>query len=334
MGEERKFTVLRAIVEDYVQTHEPVGSKVIAERYQLGVSPATIRNDMAALEAAGLIIQPHTSAGRVPTEKGYRLFVDQLQDVRPLSRAERAAIERFLADAIDLDDILDRSVRLLAHLTHQVAVAAYPVLRSQVIRHIEILPVTTNRVLVVLITSSGRMDQRTFPVDEMPTETELADLRECFNQIADGRRPTELGQDLTELADTFTGCAGTLAREIATYIADTADEEREDRIVLAGTPNLARAGTDFTIHPVLEALEEQVVLLRLLTEMADDEGVAVRIGHETQHETLAGTAIVASRYGTEGDAAVAALGPTRMDYAGTISAVRAVARYMTRILAG
>src|SRR4051812_15790401 len=117
--DERKLAVLRAIVEDYVSTNEPVGSKALVERHNLGVSPATIRNDMAVLEEQGYIAQPHTSAGRVPTDKGYRLFVDRLSQVKPLSSAERKAIETFLAGAVDIDDVVMRTVRLLAQLTRQ-----------------------------------------------------------------------------------------------------------------------------------------------------------------------------------------------------------------------
>ena len=120
--DERKLEVLRAIVEDYVATQEPVGSKALVERHNLRVSPATVRNDMAVLEEEGYIRQPHTSAGRVPTDAGYRLFVDKLSRVKPLSQAERRAIERFLIGAVDLDDVVHRTVRLLAQLTRQVAV--------------------------------------------------------------------------------------------------------------------------------------------------------------------------------------------------------------------
>ena len=131
MLEERRLAVLRAIVEDYVSTHEPVGSKALVERHNLGVSPATIRNDMAALEDEGFIAQPHTSAGRVPTDLGYRLFVDRLSGVKPLSPPERRAIHQFLDDAVDLDDVMSRTVRLLAQITRQVALVQYPSLPAQ-----------------------------------------------------------------------------------------------------------------------------------------------------------------------------------------------------------
>ena len=119
--EDRKLSVLRAIVEDYIQTNEPVGSKSLADRHKLGVSSATIRNDMAALEEEGLISAPHTSAGRIPTDAGYRIFVDKLSTIKPLSSSERKAIETFLDQAVDLDDVMNRTVRLLAQLTKQVA---------------------------------------------------------------------------------------------------------------------------------------------------------------------------------------------------------------------
>src|SRR4051795_11313386 len=138
MLDERKLEVLRAIVEDYVSTQEPVGSKALVERHNLGVSPATIRNDMAALEEEGYIAQPHTSAGRVPTDKGYRLFVDRLSSVKPLSGPERRAIQNFLEGAVDLDDVVTRTVRLLAQLTRQVAVVQYPSLTRSTVRHVEL----------------------------------------------------------------------------------------------------------------------------------------------------------------------------------------------------
>ena len=163
--EERKLEVLRAIIEDYIATEEPVGSKALAERHHLGVSPATIRNDMAVLEEEGYIAQPHTSAGRVPTDKGYRLFVDRLASLKPLSSAERRAIASFLEGAVDLDDVLHRTVRLLAQLTRQVAVVQYPSLARSAVRHLEVVHLAATRLMLVLITDTGRVEQR---VVELP----------------------------------------------------------------------------------------------------------------------------------------------------------------------
>ena len=340
MGEDRRLDVLRASVEDYVATREPVGSRALSERHRLGVSPATIRNDMAALEEAGLIVQPHTSAGRVPTDKGYRTFVDQLTQVRPLSVAERRAIGTLLEGAVDLDDVVDRAVRLLAQLTHQVAVVQYPSLRRSALRHVELVPVGLRHLLVVIITTTGRVEQRTLELAEEVHEDEVVRLRRELNAVAVGMRLTDLEHATAQLLAPLgpEDDAGTV-QAVLQVVAETLAQESEERVVMAGTANLARnAPADFvrTIGPVLEALEEQVVLLRLLTEMAEDSGhVAVRIGRETHHAGLVETSIVSSGYGDGAAVArIGAVGPLRQDYPGTIAAVRAVARYLTRILAG
>ena len=201
MNEDRRLRVLRAIVQDYVQTSEPVGSKALLERHQLGVSAATVRNDMAALEDEGLIAAPHTSAGRVPTDAGYRLFVDRLSAVKPMSSAEQRAIAHFLEGALDLDDIVDRTVRLLSSLTHQVAVVQYPSLARSCVRHIELVPLGGERVLAVLITTTGRVEQRVVDVGRDLSSTvgedTLATLRTELNRATAGRT---LAEESAELA--------------------------------------------------------------------------------------------------------------------------------------
>jgi transcriptional regulator of heat shock response len=237
----RRLEILRAIVDEYVATQEPVGSKAIAERHGLGISPATIRNEMAVLEDEGLITQPHTSAGRIPTDLGYRVFVDKLATVKPLSPAERRAIETFLDEANNLEQLMRRSAKLLADITKQVAVVTYPI----------------------------------------------------------------IGEN--------TG---------------------SEKMAISGTANLARSGEDLglTLSPILEALEEQVVLMRLLDEA--NSTVHVRIGREQIETNLQSTSLVSVGYGANSAqlGAVGVLGPTRMDYAGSIAAVDAVARYVGRFL--
>jgi heat-inducible transcriptional repressor len=237
MTTDRRLEILRAIVDEYVQTQEPVGSKAIADKRSLGISPATIRNEMAVLEEEGLITQPHTSAGRIPTDRGYRLFVDKIATVKPLSTAERRAIETFLEGALDLDDVVKRSAKLLADITKQVAVVKYPQFGE----------------------SHGR-----------------------------------------------------------------------EMMAISGTANLARSGEDLgaTLSPILEALEEQVVLLRLLSDAHPT--VHVTIGSEQSDANLQSTSLVTVGYGTEGSLGI--LGPTRMDYAGSMAAVSAVARYVSRYI--
>ncbi len=337
MVEDRKLNVLRAIVEDYVATQEPVGSKALVDRHQLGVSPATVRNDMAALEEEGFITQPHTSAGRIPTDKGYRLFVDRLSNVKPLSAAEKRAITTLLEGAVDLDDVVQRSVRLLAQLTRQVAVVQYPTLSRSTVRHVEVVPLGGTRLLLVLILSTGRVEQRVVELPEPLTEEAVAEIRTKVNRATLGERLADAADKLVQLPDEFEqGSRAPIAALVASLVEAMSDHRSDERVLVGGTANLARFGDGFdtSIRPLLEALEEHVVLLRLLGEATSPSTLTVRIGHEGPYEELAATSVVATGYGP-GDEALASLGivgPTRMDYPGSMAAVRAVARYVSRIL--
>lgn len=339
MSDDRRLSVLRAIVQDYVRTSEPVGSKSLLERHQLGVSAATVRNDMAALEEEGLISAPHTSAGRIPTDAGYRLFVDRLQTIKPLSRAERTAIQRFLEGAVDLDDVVGRTVRLLSSLTRQVAVMQYPSLTRATVRHVELVLVGSSRLMVVLIVNSGRVEQRIVELDRELTGPEgeqvVRDLRGLINGHAVGQPLAEVTPLLEGALDTIDSRDRPVGHVVVEALADVLVERNEERLVLAGTANLARVGTDFplSIGPVLEALEEHVVLLRLMGSVATidaEDAVTVSIGAENPYEGLRSTSVVTTTYGPAGGLGV--VGPTRMDYPSAMASVRAVAHYVSQIL--
>lgn len=330
----RRMQVLQAIVEDYVASREPVGSKALVDRHQLGVSSATVRNDMAALEEEGLIVAPHTSAGRIPTDKGYRIFVDQISEVKPLSAAERRAVQMLLESTDDVNEMMSRTVRLLSQLTHQVAVLQYPHLDSSTVRHLEFVSLAPRRVLAVVILSAGQVDQRAVATDQEVSETSLNALKQLFLRHLDGLTPLQATDGLRAAM----AAVPEEDRELAAVLAGQLDQllaaRREDRIIMAGTANLARSPGDFpySIGPILEALEEQVVLLRLLTEMEQDvRGLSVRIGSENTG-SLAETSVIAAGYGPGAGAKLGVVGPTRMDYPGTMTAVRAIARYLSRIL--
>ncbi|WP_029149861.1 heat-inducible transcriptional repressor HrcA [Microbacterium indicum] len=339
MVTERGLRVLQAIVQDYVDTHEPVGSKAIVDRHSFGVSAATIRNDMALLEDEELIAQPHTSSGRVPTDKGYRAFVDHLADLRPLSGAQRSAIATFLADPADLDDLLGRTVRLLTQLTGQVALVQYPSFARAVITHVQFVPLDARRVLAIIVTDTGRVSQRITAVPEPIDETDLEAVRLRLLPLLIGK---PVGGAAELLAAAGAAAADPLTateratREIAGAIAEELEEFRQNRLVMAGTATLARREDDFrgSIHPLLEAIEEQVTLLQLMSEMAaDDNRLATSIGRENAAFGLSEASFVASEYDAAvGTARMGLMGPTRMDYARNLSAARAVARYLTRML--
>jgi len=337
MVSERGLAVLRAIVQDYVASREPVGSKTIVERHAFGVSAATIRNDMALLEEEELIAAPHTSSGRIPTDKGYRVFVDQLSDVRPLTPAQRHAIETFLGEANDLDELLARTVRLVAQLTNQLAVVQVPTFVSSRVRHVELVQLSPSRVLCILISDSGQVEQRLVDLrDEVDAPT-LESLRVRLNTIVAG---------LT-LSDAASALSGELARvdprhaevltTLASTLAEQAGTQRTERLVVAGAANLVRTEQDFpgSILNVIEAIEEQVVLLRLFGEMAaDPHRIAVRIGRENEAFGLGETSVMSTAFSVPGRdvSRLGIVGPTRMDYSAGMAAVRAVARYLSRTL--
>jgi heat-inducible transcriptional repressor len=341
-ADDRRFQVLRAIVADFVSTKEPIGSKSLVERHNLGVSSATVRNDMAVLEAEGYITQPHTSSGRIPTEKGYREFVDRLDDVKPMSSAERRAIQGFLESGVDLDDVLRRAVRLLAQLTRQVAVVQYPTLSTSTVRHLEVISLTPARLLMVVITDTGRVDQRVVELGDVIDDHQLSQLREMLGQALEGKKLSAASIAVADLAAHLDGRGGqskSLSNAVgrsATVLLESLVEHTEERLLLGGTANLTRNTADFggSLRSILEALEEQVVVLRLLAAQQQAGKITVRIGHETEAEQMAGTSVVSTTYGTLDTVygGMGVLGPTRMDYPGTIASVAAVALYIGQVL--
>jgi heat-inducible transcriptional repressor len=336
MSEERRRAVLYAIVEDYVSTSEPIGSMALASRRGLGVSPATIRNDMAILEEEGFIAQPHTSAGRIPTDKGYRYFVDHLA-ASSLPDTQRRAIQTFLSEAVDLTDVVERSVRLLSQLTRQVAVIQYPSLRDSKVRRVELVRAGLDRALVVVVSADATVEQATVPLGTEPPDEVFERVAREVNEVTAGLGPAAVERALKDWVARPDQVPW--AGVVADAVSAAARGGTVEKVVFAGTPHLARAGAGLdqdAIAPVLEALEEQVILLHLLHEMANGaDDVTVRIGHETHHEAFSKTAIVAAGYGRGGDegSLLASLGPTRMDYPGTMAVVRAVARYLSKAVA-
>lgn len=366
MTNNRRMLVLRAVVEDYVRSHEPVGSGSLTRRHHLGVSSATVRNDMAALEDEGYLVQPHTSAGRVPTQKGYRYFVDKLATVVPLSSAQRRGIEAFLSGSVNLEDTLRQAARLLAQITGQVAVVASPSLARSRLRRVELIGLSHSSVLVVVITDTGRVAQRTLHSIKQAGPDTLVDLSEMVNRQCHDLPLGTAADSCQVMADSSSrpGLKAML-RILASVFQDMATHEQTSGLYMAGTSQLThgQAVSMDDLAPLLDALEEQVVLMKLMqaqSELArDHNGVSVAIGTETRTPGLVHASVVTSGYGyapvptgpsdtgggeevrdpaaLEGNAPVAfvgSIGPTHMDYETTMSAVRAVASYLTGFLSG
>ena len=336
MVDDRKLDVLRAIVEDYVATEEPVGSKALVERHGLGVSPATVRNDMAALEDEGYIHQPHTSAGRVPTDKGYRLFVDKLATLKPMSVAERRAIATLLDGAVDLDDVVQQSVRLLSQLTRQVAIVQYPTLSRSTVRHIELVALTPDpgdgdrdpqhrpgraaprrarRGRASTPTSPSCGSRSTGPAPGCRSPPPRPRSPTCPTPY-DPSRPTPPGPSWP--------CSPRRCPTTAATSASRSAAPPTWRATATSTPLSARSWRPWRSTSCCSSCWG--------SRAAD--AVTVRIGHEGPYSELAATSVVATGYGPHEFhlGSLGVVGPTRMDYPGSMAAVRAVARYVSRIL--
>lgn len=332
----RRLQVLRAIVADFVQSSEPVGSKMIVDRYQLGVSSATVRNDMAILEAEGYIYQPHRSSGRVPTVKGYRKFVDSIGEVQQPSAEARTIIHSFFDGAVDLDDVLQRALRLLSQLTRQVAVIQYPTLLTSRVRHIEIVRMTPIRLLLVVITDAGRVDQRIVTSQESFDEDDVAVLRQRYGLALEGKRLKDAADAVRSLSDETNPHLNAIIKQVGEVLIDTLIEHPEEKLLLGGTANLTRRSMDFcgAMDTVLQTLEEQVVILKMFSQARDNKLVTVQIGKEQSNEGIPGASIVSTAYGADGTyfGGIGVVGPNRMDYPEAIALVSAVSHYMGGIL--
>ncbi|MDP8977978.1 MAG: heat-inducible transcriptional repressor HrcA [Actinomycetota bacterium] len=336
--EDRKAAILKAIVQDYVRTGEPVGSKRLTEDWGLGVSSATVRADMGALEDAGLITQPHTSAGRIPTDRGYRFFVDTLDHTGPLDQPQAAALQKMLLGSADLEELLRRTSTVLSRLTCLAALVVAPRLDRSTLRHIELVQLAPTSVLAVLIADTGRVDKRMLDLDVAVAAHDVQRASYAVNESA-------AGLHLSQAPDVIAGLAEGAPTEVRDLVAAVsgavraglAGDPRQEQLYVGGTANIAGSGAFERVEQVkrvYEMLEEQVVVLRTLREVLQEDDPAVGIGAELPLVELTACSVVAASY-EAGDAggSIGVLGPTRMDYPRTLAAVQAVASSLETALA-
>jgi heat-inducible transcriptional repressor len=335
--DDRKARLLRVVVHEYIQTAEPVGSKALAERYDLGVSSATIRNELAVLEEQGFLSHPHTSAGRVPTDIGYRYYVDSLSGVGELALTQQEVVMRYLEGAASLEETLQRTSLLLASLTHYTAMVAPPSLDRSRVRHVELVRLDPRVVMLVLIADTGRVEQRLVETDGVVGADDLEDLRRRINEKLVGARLNRAEALLSSMEESIPGDIRWLFRVMAATIAQMVGDRSIDRVWLGGQAHLSTPGafTELeTIHRVYQLLEQQVMVLRLLqVSFRQSDAISVVIGSENQIPGMQACSLVTSTY-PAGDTigTIGVLGPTRMDYLRAMAAVQAVASYLGDVL--
>ncbi len=338
MLNDRRRTVLSALVDEYIASVQPVGSKVLVERYHLGCSPATVRSELAALEETGLVFQPHVSAGRIPTDSGYRAYVDDVvgSGAQQLSTSEADGVRRYYAEVEhELSDVLRETSAMLSKLTSYVAVVAAPTLRRARIRRVTLVPLAPRRALVVVVTDSGQVANRTIEFERDVLPGALSSVEAYLSRTLDGA----VGGEAESVRRTIEGVPGHEAH-IAIRVLDVVLEclaEADDDRVLTGGVSALLAHPEFNdpaaVRPLVGLLEDGYSMLSVLTDVMRTTGVEVRIGHENPSAALEHASFVAARYG-EGDSGgiIGVIGPTRMDYRRAMSAVRTVSDALTSVL--
>jgi len=328
MLSDRRQRVLAALIEEYVLHALPVGSRTLAEHYQLGVSPATVRNELSILEDAGYITQPHTSAGRVPTDSGYRSFVDDLlvSEISDSRAAEAGdeAITQLRQSATELDGLLEQTTAALSRLTDCLSIVLPPSTLSLHIRQISFISMTPYRVLIVIVAEDGQVLNRQVDFGNEVSCDELGQAQNLLNQVLAGKSFTDMRIQMD--GDMVTALSSPLVRTMMGEVfacLQGGDSSHAHRIGLSTLVQQPEFRHSQSLIPVLQMLEDDTVLLRLLQDVDASEGTMVRIGHENGSEQLAGVSVVASQYGRgDGDGIIAVIGPTRMNYAQAIKAVR------------
>ena len=337
---ERRAQILRALVSHYVTSGEPVGSKTLVDRYRLGVSAATVRNELASLEEAGLIFQPHTSAGRIPTDAGYRAFVDRFAADGKLPDKEAKQVRNFFIEPRwELEDALRQTASLLSTLTANAAVVFAPALDRSTVRHLELVLLPSERAMVVIVTDTGRVENHVIRVPTGMDEEQLANAAQMLNRTLVGlpldQLPAKMAEELPRLPLELREVVGTLAGTLAEELTQVDSE----RVFLEGTSNMVdehKFSNLETVRQVIETLEHRRLLLEVLADAFSIETVSIKIGAENPVEEMQSCAVISAPYSLE-DTVVGSLsvvGPTRMDYRRTIAAVHEVASNLGRMLTG
>ena len=332
----RKQLVLKAIIDDYIESAEPVGSRTLARKYDLGVSPATIRNEMADLEMLGYLRQLHTSSGRVPSSKGYRFYVDGLIPPKPVSDEEKVLIDRWYRTRVKrIDEVFVETAKIISEVTKNVALVLAPQMTHAAFRCLQFLPLDDHRVITVLMTDAGFIENK---IVEMPDGATFADFQrmaQVINHNLAGHtlssiEPPQLKQIEDEIADT------PLYESALEIIHRALDSGKRERLYLGGTTQLLAQPEFHDVEKVKETLLvlEEESLMKDVLHAHMGEGLEVTIGQENEDSHFQDSSIITATYHLDGEllGTIAVLGPTRMEYAKAMSLLEYMNTNLTDVI--
>lgn len=332
---ERKFKILEAIINDYIHTAEPIGSRTIAKKYGLGISSATIRNEMSDLEEMGLIAQLHTSSGRVPSQKGYRFYVDRMMHQQPLAGEEALFLQGMIIQNINqVEYMMQETAKALARLTRCPAIVSEPYLKKTKIRHIQLVPVDERAVLLVLVTDTKAVKNQVIPLADAPGYETLIRLTALLNKHLIGRSVREIDRPTIDMLLEAFGGAAHMLMPLLGIIAGMIQAEDDVRVFTSGVKNIL-AFPEFSdrnkANAIFQALEERKALITLLEPL---EGIQIIIGEENDFEWLKDCSLVRAGYSIDNRATgtIAIIGPTRMDYAHAVSVLTGISQNIAQVI--
>lgn len=337
MLDDRKQLILYTLIHDYIVTASPVGSGRLAQKYKLGLSPATVRHELAQLEEMGYLHQPHTSAGRIPTDEGYRLYVDGLTAQSGLTPAEQRFIHQsFMSLNKEMSELMRKTSVLLSELTNYVAIVMSPALKKSVIKHLDLVSISPHRVLAVIITDAGCVAKDIVELKDKVTPDAVKRVERELNSKLQSKTAGQIQRGVELRAEK--DAAGGLGEQVLDAVLHLLEAEDEiDRVFTEGTSAILSQpefGKLARVQSLLETLEKGYTLLSVLGDVFVAQGAMVRIGSENPQKEMRECSLVATRYrlGEESSGAIGLVGPTRMNYTRAISAVECIAQNLSDVL--
>ncbi len=331
---ERKIKILEAIISSYIITADPVGSRTIAKKFDFGISSATIRNEMSDLEEMGFILQPHASAGRIPTDRGYRLYVDALMRRRELTAEEAAFLQNLIVENIDhIDNLMKETARAITFLTNYTTVVTEPSIRKLFIKRLQLVPVDESTIVLVIVTNDKIVKNHTIRLQNAPDISELDRITKILNEQLSGKSPTDISDaDRTAICEMLRESAYVFPAVIDTILSSF-DEEYDTQIYTSGVKNIL-AFPEFSdlgkARAVFDTLEEKELLITMLNSDGNGNDIKVVIGSENQLTGMKDCSIIKAEYGPSKYplGAIGIIGPTRMDYTQVISVLNGIVKYI------
>ena len=336
MLDERKQRILQAVIQDYISSAEPVGSRTLARKYDLGVSPATIRNEMADLEMLGYLEHIHTSSGRVPSSKGYRLYVDSLLPVQPMTDAEKVMIDKwYKAKVQQLDQVFQETAKIISKLTRNVSLVLAPQISKAAFRCMQFLPLDDHRVIAVLMTDAGFVENR---IMEMPAGSSFEDFQrmaKVINGCLAGHTLGAIQNGSLKKIEAEIGDNG-LYESAMTLIDKALNSQRKERLYLGGTTEMMEQPEFHNVDKVKELLImlEKDQLMKDILKAHLGDGLTVTIGQENEYSGIKDCSIITATYRLDGEVlgSMAVLGPTRMEYGRTMSLLNYMNSNLTEVI--